>query len=86
MDEMQLCECWQYYILFFICVEFIEGIFRLKLQKVVLMRNLFLGDIDFDDDNVFKFLFYKEDLIISICFKSFKMIWVLGMLEYFVYD
>jgi paired amphipathic helix protein Sin3a len=86
MDEMQLRERWQYYISSFIRVEPTEGIPRSKLQKVVLTRNLPSGDTDSDDDNVPKPLSYKEDLTISICLKSSKMIWAPGTSEYFVYD
>ena len=83
---MQLRERWQYYISSFIRVEPTEGIPRSKLQKVVLTRNLPSGDADSDDDNIPKPLSYKENLTISICLKSSKMIWAPGTSEYFVYD
>lgn len=86
MDEMQLRERWQYYISSFIRVEPTEGIPRSKLQKVVLTRNLPSGDTDSDDGNVPKPLSYKEELAISICLKTSKMIWAPGTSEYFIYD
>ncbi|KAH7313522.1 hypothetical protein B0I35DRAFT_355937 [Stachybotrys elegans] len=86
MDEMQLRERWQYYISSFIRVEPTEGVPRSKLQKVVLTRNLPSGDADSDDDNIPKPLAYKEDLTISICLKSSKMVWGPGTSEYFIYD
>jgi paired amphipathic helix protein Sin3a len=86
MDEMQLRQRWQYYISSFIRVEPTEGISRSKLQKVVLTRNLPSGDAESDDDNIPKPVSYKENLTISICLKSSKMIWAADTSEYFIYD
>lgn len=86
MDEMKLRERWQYYISSFIRVEPTEGINRSRLQKVVLTRNLPSGDAESDDEAVPKPLSYKENLTISICLKSSKMIWAPGTSEYFIYD
>lgn len=87
MDEMQLRERWQYYISSFIRVEPTEGIPRSKLQKTVLTRNLPSGDTDSNgDDNVPKPLSYKEDLTISICLKTSKMVWAPDTSEFFIYD
>ncbi|UZP46184.1 hypothetical protein NXS19_013996 [Fusarium pseudograminearum] len=86
MDEMQLRERWQYYISSYIRVEPTEGIQRSKLQKVVLSRNLPTTDTDNDDDAIPKPLSYKEDLTISICLKSSKMVWAPGTSDYVVYD
>lgn len=86
MDEMQLRERWQYYISSFIRVEPTEGVPRSKLQKVVLSRNLPSSDADADEDAIPKPISYKEDLTISICLKSSKMLWAPGTSEYVVYD
>lgn len=86
MDEMQLRERWQYYISSFIRVEPTEGIPRAKLQKVVLTRNLPSGDAESDGDHMPKPVSYKENLTVSICLKSSKMIWAPGTAEYFIYD
>ncbi|KAM0367289.1 hypothetical protein ACHAPZ_003609 [Fusarium culmorum] len=86
MDEMQLRERWQYYISSYIRVEPTEGVQRSKLQKVVLSRNLPTTDTDNDDDAIPKPLSYKEDLTISICLKSSKMVWAPGTSDYVVYD
>jgi paired amphipathic helix protein Sin3a len=86
MDEMQLRDKWQYYISSFIRVEPTEGIPRSRLQKVVLTRNLPSGDSESDDDNIPKPLSYSENLTISICLKSSKMVWAPGTSEYFIYD
>jgi paired amphipathic helix protein Sin3a len=86
MDEMQLRERWQYYISSFIRVEPTEGVPRSKLQKVVLSRNLPSADTDADDDAIPKPVSYKENLTISICLKSSKMVWAPGTSEYVVYD
>ncbi|KJZ76973.1 hypothetical protein HIM_03850 [Hirsutella minnesotensis 3608] len=86
MDEMQMRERWQYYISSFIRVEPTEGIPRSKLQKVVLTRNLPSGDADSDGDSVPKPLLYSENLTMSICLKSSKMVWAPGTSEYFIYD
>ncbi|RKL14977.1 Transcriptional regulatory protein SIN3 [Fusarium oxysporum] len=86
MDEMQLRERWQYYISSFIRVEPTEGVPRSKLQKVVLSRNLPSPDADSDEDSIPKAVSYKENLTISICLKSSKMIWAPGTSEYVVYD
>ncbi|KAM0562997.1 hypothetical protein ACHAPJ_001840 [Fusarium lateritium] len=86
MDEMQLRERWQYYISSFIRVEPTEGVPRSKLQKVVLSRNLPSPDADTDEDAIPKPVSYKENLTISICLKSSKMVWAPGTSEYVVYD
>ncbi|UKZ75308.1 hypothetical protein TrVFT333_002986 [Trichoderma virens FT-333] len=86
MDEMRLRERWQYYISSFIRVEPTEGVPRSKLQKVVLTRNLPSGDSDSDEDSIPKPVSYKENLTVSICLKSSKMIWAPGTSEYFIYD
>ncbi|KAK7404006.1 Transcriptional regulatory protein sin3 [Neonectria punicea] len=86
MDEMQLRERWQYYISSFIRVEPTEGVPRSKLQKSVLTRNLPSGDADSDDDSIPKPVSYKENLTISICLKSSKMVWAPDTSEYVVYD
>lgn len=86
MDEMKLRERWQYYISSFIRVEPTEGIPRSKLQKVVLTRNLPSGDSESDGESMPKPLSYSENLTISICLKSSKMIWAPGTSEYFIYD
>lgn len=86
MDEMQLRERWQYYISSFIRVEPTEGVPRSKLQKVVLSRNLPSPDADADEDSIPKAVSYKENLTISICLKSSKMIWAPETSEYVVYD
>lgn len=86
MDEMQLREKWQYYISSFIRVEPTEGIPRSQLQKVVLTRNLPSGDSESDGDAMPKPISYSENLTISICLKSSKMVWQPGTSEYFVYD
>lgn len=83
---MQLKERWQYYISSFIRVEPTEGIPRSRLQKVVLTRNLPSGDNESDDGAIPKPLSYEENLTISICLKSSKMIWEPDTSEYFVYD
>ncbi|KAI5467596.1 hypothetical protein BGZ63DRAFT_346820 [Mariannaea sp. PMI_226] len=85
-DEMQLRERWQYYISSFIRVEPTEGVPRSKLQKSVLTRNLPSGDADSEDDSTPKPVSYQEDLTISVCLKSSKMVWAAGTSEYFVYD
>lgn len=85
MDEMQLRERWQYYISSFIRVEPTEGVPRSKLQKSVLTRNLPSGDTDSDDDSIPKPVSYEENLTISICLKSSKMVWAAGTSEYVVY-
>lgn len=86
MDEMRLRERWQYYISSFIRVEPTEGVPRSKLQKVVLTRNLPSGESDSDEDAIPKPVSYKENLTVSICLKSSKMIWAPGTSEYFIYD
>lgn len=86
MDEMQMKERWQYYISSFIRVEPTEGIPRSRLQKVVLTRNLPTGDAESEDDPMPKPLSYSENLNISICLRSSKMIWTPGTSEYFIYD
>ncbi|KAF7563944.1 hypothetical protein G7046_g175 [Stylonectria norvegica] len=86
MDEMQLRERWQYYISSFIRVEPTEGIPRSKLQKSVLLRNIPAPDADTDDDTIPKPLVHLEDLTISVCLKSSKMLWGAGTSEYVVYD
>lgn len=83
---MQLRERWQYYISSFIRVEPTEGIPKSRLQKVLLTRNLPSGDADSDDGTIPKTLSYEENLTISICLKSSKMIWEPETSEYFVYD
>ncbi len=52
----------------------------------MLPRNLPSGDADSDDGSGPKPLAYEENLTISICLKSSKMIWEPGTSEYFVYD
>lgn len=84
MDEMQTRERWQYYISSFMRVEPTEGVPRSKLQKVILTRNL--PDNDNDDDSIPKPVSYKENLTISVCLKSSKMVWAPDTEEYFVYD
>lgn len=86
MDEMKLRERWQYYISSFIRVEPTEGIPRSRLQKAVLTRNLPSGDSESDGESVPKPLSYDENLTISICLTSSKMIWAPGTSEYFIYD
>jgi paired amphipathic helix protein Sin3a len=81
-----LRERWQYYISSFIRVEPTEGVPRSRLQKVLLTRNLPSGDAESDDDSIPKPLSYSENLTISICLKSSKMIWAPGTSEYFIYD
>lgn len=83
---MQLRERWQYYISSFIRVEPTEGIPRSRLQKVVLTRNLPSGDADSDGGSIPKPVSYEENLVVSICLRSSKMIWEPGTSEYFVYD
>lgn len=83
---MQLRERWQYYISSFIRVEPTEGVPRSKLQKVVLTRNLPSGDADADEDAHPKPVSYDENLTISICLKSSKMVWAPGTSEHVVYD
>lgn len=85
MDEMQLRERWQYYISSFIRVEPTEGVPRSRLRKVLLTRNLPSGDSE-SDDNIPKPLAYSENLVISICLKSSKMVWAPGTSEYFIYE
>lgn len=86
MDEMKLRERWQYYISSFIRVEPTEGITRSRLQKAVLTRNLPSGDAESDGESIPKPLAYDENLTISICLTSSKMIWAPGTSEYFLYD
>ncbi|KAL7802136.1 hypothetical protein V8C44DRAFT_345817 [Trichoderma aethiopicum] len=86
MDEMQTRDKWQYYISSYVRVEPTEGVPRAKLQKVVLTRNLPSGDSESDEDAIPKPVSYKEDLTVSICLKSSKMIWAPGTSEYFIYD
>ncbi|KAL7924112.1 hypothetical protein ACQKWADRAFT_287276 [Trichoderma austrokoningii] len=86
MDEMQLRERWQYYISSYIRVDPTEGVARSKMKKVVLTRNLPSGENENDDGTVPKPVSYKENLTVSICLKSSKMIWAPGTSEYFVYD
>ncbi|PTB68768.1 hypothetical protein BBK36DRAFT_1191862 [Trichoderma citrinoviride] len=86
MDEMQTRDKWQYYISSYVRVEPTEGVPRAKLRKVVLTRNLPSGDSESDEDAIPKPVSYKEDLTVSICLKSSKMIWAPGTSEYFVYD
>ncbi|KAK5992487.1 Transcriptional regulatory protein SIN3 [Cladobotryum mycophilum] len=86
MDEMQLRDRWQYYISSFIRVEPTEGIPKAKLQKAVLTRNLPSLETESDEDAIPKPLTYKENLTVSICLKTSKMIWAPGTSEYFVYD
>lgn len=83
---MQLHERWQYYISSFIRVEPTEGIPRSRLQKVVLTRNLPSGDAESDGGDNPKILSFEENLTVSICLKSSKMIWEPDTSEYFVYD
>jgi paired amphipathic helix protein Sin3a len=83
---MQLRERWQYYISSFIRVEPTEGIPRSRLRRVVLTRNMPAGDADSDDGSIPKPLSYEENLTISICLKSSKMVWEPGTSEYFIYD
>lgn len=52
---------------------------------MVLTRNLPSGDNDSDEDNTPKPLLYKENLAISICLKSSKMVWAPNTSEYFIY-
>lgn len=85
-DDMKLQERWQYYISSFIRVEPTEGIPRSRLQKVVLTRNLPAADTDSDDGTIPKPLSFSENLTISICLKSSKMIWEPGTSECFIYD
>ncbi|CAH0048285.1 unnamed protein product [Clonostachys solani] len=85
-DDMQLRERWQYYISSFIRIEPTEGVPRSRLQRVVLARNLPSGDADSDDGASPKRLSYEENLTISICLRTSKMIWGPGTSEYFVYD
>ncbi|KGQ06205.1 Transcriptional regulatory protein SIN3 [Beauveria bassiana D1-5] len=86
MDEMKLRERWQYYISSFIRVEPTEGIPRSRLQKTVLTRNLPSGDAESDGESIPKPLAYDENLTISICLTSSKMVWAPGTSEYFIYD
>ena len=79
-------ERWQYYISSFIRVEPTEGIPRSRLHKVLLTRNLPSSDTESDGDGIPKPLSYSENLTISICLKSSKMIWAPGTSEHFVYD
>ena len=83
---MQLRERWQYYISSFIRVEPTEGIPRSRLQKVVLTRNLPSGDTDSDDGSIPKPVSEEENLSVSICLKSSKMIFEPDTSEYFIYD
>ncbi|KAM3555249.1 hypothetical protein MY1884_005700 [Beauveria asiatica] len=86
MDEMKLRERWQYYISSFIRVEPTEGIPRSRLQRTVLTRNLPSGDAESDGESIPKPLAYDENLTISICLTSSKMVWAPGTSEYFIYD
>lgn len=84
MDEMQLRERWQYYISSFMRVEPTEGVPRSKLQKVILTRNL--PNENDDDEGIPKPIAYQENLTISVCLKSSKMVWAPGTYESFIYD
>ncbi|KAJ0288069.1 hypothetical protein COL940_002211 [Colletotrichum noveboracense] len=86
MDEMKAKDRWQYYISSFIQVEPTEGVPRHKLQKAVLARNLPASDEKFDESQIPKPISYDEDLSISICLNTSKMVWKAGTSEYFVYD
>jgi len=86
MDEMKAKDRWQYYISSFIQVEPTEGVPRHKLQKTVLARNLPSSDEKFEDSQIPKPISFDEDLSISICLNSSKMVWKAGTSEYFVYD
>ncbi|KXH67828.1 histone deacetylase interacting [Colletotrichum salicis] len=86
MDEMKAKDRWQYYISSFIQVEPTEGVPRHKLQKTVLARNLPSSDEKFEDSHIPKPISFDEDLSISICLNSSKMVWKSGTSEYFVYD
>lgn len=86
MDEMKAKDRWQYYISSFIQVEPTEGVPRHKLQKTVLARNLPSSDEKFEDSHIPKPISFDEDLSISICLNSSKMVWKAGTSEYFVYD
>ncbi|TID07212.1 Paired amphipathic helix protein pst1 [Colletotrichum higginsianum] len=86
MDEMKAKDRWQYYISSFIQVEPTEGVPRHKLQKTVLARNLPSSDEKFEDSQIPKPVSFDEDLSISICLNSSKMVWKAGTSEYFVYD
>lgn len=85
MDEMKLQQRWQYYISSYIRVEPTEGIPRSKLSKVVLARNL-PSDVDLDDRSIPKPVSYDENLVVSICLRSSKMVWGAGSSESFLYN
>jgi paired amphipathic helix protein Sin3a len=86
MDEMKLQQRWQYYISSYIRVEPTEGVPRSKLSKVVLTRNLPSLDTDPEEDGIPKPASYDENLVVSICLRTSKMIWGSGSSEYFVYE
>jgi paired amphipathic helix protein Sin3a len=86
MDEMKLQQRWQYYISSYIRVEPTEGIPRSKLSKVVLTRNLPSPDTDVEDGGIPKPISYDENLVVSICLKSSKMVWGAASSEFFIYD
>jgi paired amphipathic helix protein Sin3a len=86
MDELKLKERWQYYISSFIRIEPTEGVPRSRLRKVVLARNLPSADADIEDGGTPKPVSYSEDLTVSVCLKSSKMVFKAGTSEYFIYD
>ncbi|CAI4218676.1 unnamed protein product [Parascedosporium putredinis] len=86
MDEMKLQQRWQYYISSYIRVEPTEGVPRSKLSKVVLTRNLPSADADPEDGSIPKPVSYDENLVVSICLRSSKMVWGAGSSESFLYS
>ncbi|MBE3049051.1 hypothetical protein IMZ48_42440 [Candidatus Bathyarchaeota archaeon] len=83
-DDMKLQERWQYYISSYLRAESTEGVDRERVSKVVLNRNIPSSENDSEDGSgAPKPLSFDENLVVSICLRSAKMVWDAGSAESF---
>ncbi len=94
MDEMERIQQWQYYISSYMRIEHTEGVYRSRLQKVLLERNL-PSDVATGKDGHHsaedggyspKPVVIHEGLVVRICLNSSKMVFEKGTADYFVYN
>lgn len=99
MDEMERIQQWQYYISSYMRIEHTEGVYRSRLQKVLLERNLPSDAAAAKDhpssaaaaaaeDGGYspKPVVIHEGLVVRICLNSSKMVFEKGTADYFVYN